>query len=64
MTVRFDGDKCNIYEDYTIDLSGALTEEDLEDAMEDEEFVDLEEILGSSEINLRYLIVNKFQSAK
>ena len=64
VTVRFDGDKCNIYEDYTIDLSGALTEEDLEDAMEDEEFVDLEEILGSSEINLRYLIVNKFQPAK
>ena len=64
VTVRFDGDKCSIYEDYTIDLSGILTEEDLEDAIEDEEFVDLEEILGSTELSLRYLIVNKLQPAK
>ena len=64
MTVRFDGAKCSIYEDYTIDLSGVLTEEDLEEAMEDEEFVDLGEILGSTELSLRYLIVNKLQPAK
>ena len=64
MTARFDGDTCNIYEDYTIDLSGILDEEDLEDAIEDEEFVDLNEILESTEMSLRYLIVNKMKAAE
>jgi len=64
VTARFDGDTCNIYEDYTIDLSGILDEEDLEDAIEDEEFVDLNEILESTEMSLRYLIVNKMKAAE
>ena len=64
VTVRFDGKKCNIYEDYTIDLSGIVDEEDLEDTMEDEEFIDIDEILGSTEVSLRYLIVNKLNSSK
>ena len=64
VTVRFDGETCNIYEDYTIDLSGIIDEEDLEDIMEDEEFIDIEEILGSTEVKLRYLIVNKLNASK
>ena len=64
VTVRFDGNKCNVYEDYTIDLSGIVDEDDLEDAMEDEEFVDIEEILSSTDLQLRYLIVNKLEASK
>ena len=64
VTVRFSGDTCNIYEDYTIDISGIINEDDLEDAMDDEEFVDLDEILGNTNLNLRYLIVNKLSAAK
>lgn len=64
VTVRFDGKQCNIYEDYTIDLSGIIDEEDLEDAMEDEEFINIKEILGSKDVTLRYLIVNKLSSSK
>jgi len=64
VTVRFDGETCKLYEDYTIDLSGIVDEEDLEDAMEDEEFVDMQEILGSTDITLRYLIVNKLKASK
>ena len=64
VTVRFSGDTCNIYEDYTIDISGIVNEEDLEDAMDEEEFVDIEEILGNTNLKLRYLIVNKLSAAK
>ena len=32
--------------------------------MDDEEFVDLDEILGNTNLNLRYLIVNKLSAAK
>lgn len=64
VTVRFDGDSCKLYEDYTIDLSGIVGEEDLEDAMEGEEFVDIQEILESNDFTLRYLIVNKLKASR
>jgi hypothetical protein len=32
--------------------------------MEDEEFVDIEEILSSTDLQLRYLIVNKLEASK
>lgn len=59
ITVRFEEDRCMLYEDYTIDLSGIVEE----DEIDNEEFIDISEIMGGKETKLRYLILNTLRSA-
>lgn len=67
VTARFEGNKCLIYEDYTIDISDMIEDgelEDEEDDLENDEFFDMNEILGSRDTELRYLILNSLTAAK
>lgn len=67
VTARFKDNKCLLYEDYTIDISGMINDgvlEDEEDELESDEFFDISEILGSSDTELRYLIINTLVAAE
>lgn len=67
VTARFKDNKCLLYEDYTIDISGLINNGVLEDAgdeLESDEFFDISEILGSTDTELRYLILNTLVAAE